>query len=345
MTKIKEIRIEIFGRVQGVRFREFSKKSADRLDVKGYVRNRADGSVLIVGQAGRKVLEDFLDVVRRGNLLSRVGKVSYLWKECGERYEDFEIITKKGFVGDQKDSFVNLGKTVFGVKEKVPKHIAIIPDGNRRWARDKGMIGSEGHKEGASYDRLFGLFEEAKDSGVKNLTLWIFSTDNWKRDKKEVDRLFNIINGFVEKLRKDAKKYGIKFKHIGRKDRLPMKLMKSIEVIEGETSNNDKFGVQLCIDYGGRDEIVRAINELIKNGKKEVCEDDLALELDSYGIPDPDLVIRTSGEKRLSGFMPFQSTYSEFYFVNMHFPDFDRHELRKAIEEFGRRKRTFGGNA
>ena len=134
----------------------------------------------------------------------------------------------------------------------------------------------------------------------------------------------------------------IKFKHLGRKDRLPKKVIKAIEELEKATEKFDKFYVQICMDYGGRDEIVRAVNKLLRAGVHEVKEDDIDRYLDSSGIPDPDLIIRTSGEKRISGFMPYQATYSELYFTDVNFPDFGPDELRKAVEDFSKRKRTFG---
>ncbi len=227
--------------------------------------------------------------------------------------------------------------------EKVPVHIAIIPDGNRRWAKARGLKPWEGHYKSGSYNNLIVLFREAKRLGVKCVSLWGFSTENWKRDKKEVSILLNLALKSVMDFGKELHKEKIRFRHIGRKDRIPEKLAREIEKLEKETADYDDFNFQLLLDYGGRDEIVRAVNKLIKEGK-EIDESGFSGALDTGGIPDVDLIIRTSGEKRLSGMMPFQGVYSELYFVDKHFPDFGAGDLRGAIEDFGKRKRNFGGN-
>lgn len=225
---------------------------------------------------------------------------------------------------------------------KTPVHVAIIPDGNRRWAKAKGLIATEGHKRAGSYEHIKDLFETARSLGIKYLSFWGFSTENWKRDKKEIEELFSLISKAVAEWRKEALKNRIKFRHIGRKDRLPKKLVDEIELLEKETKDFSDFNVNLCLDYGGRDEIIRAMNRIINFGVKEVNEEKFSEFLDTNSVPEPDLIIRTSGEMRTSGFMPFQSVYSELYFSEVHFPDFDACELRKAVEEFGKRKRNFG---
>ncbi len=227
---------------------------------------------------------------------------------------------------------------------KIPVHISIIPDGNRRWAKSKGLIASAGHKKAGSYEHIKDLFDTARGEGVKYLSFWGFSTENWKRDTREIDSIFELVSKAVKEWRKEAIENKIRFRHIGRKDRMPKYLIEEINKLEEETKDNSDFHVQICLDYGGRDEIVRAINKILKSGKREINENDFAGYLDSAGIPEPDLIIRTSGEKRTSGFMPFQSAYSELYFSDVHFPDFDACELKEAISEFGKRKRTFGGN-
>ena len=184
--------------------------------------------------------------------------------------------------------------------------------------------------------------KEAKNLGVRFFTVWAFSDDNWKRSKKEIDSLFELYNKSIGKLGKELKKNKIKFRHLGRKDRLPCELVEAIDELEESTKNFEDFSVQLAIDYGGRDEIIRGVNKLLKSGKKSILKKDFDRFLDSCGIPDPDLIIRTSGESRLSGFMPFQSVYSELYFTKLKFPDFGVNELREAIENFGKRKRKFG---
>lgn len=227
--------------------------------------------------------------------------------------------------------------------EKMPVHVVIIPDGNRRWARARGLKPWEGHYKSGSYDNLISLFREAKRLGVKYLSIWAFSTENWKRDKKEVDILLNLTLKRIMDFSKEIHNEKIRFRHIGRKDRIPVKLVRELEKLEKETAGYNESNVQLLLDYGGRDEIIRAVNKLIKNGK-EVGESEFSEALDTFDIPDVDLIIRTSGEKRLSGLMPFQGVYSELYFIDKHFPEFTAEDLRIAVEDFSNRKRNFGGN-
>ena len=339
---MEEIKIDIFGRVQGVRFRHFVKEKADELKINGYVRNREDGSVSVIAQGDRVSLQKLLSEVQEGPKLSKIAGVSYIWQNPWVKYNDFIIALDKGLIEDQKSSFFNLGRNLLNLGDKIPKHIAIIPDGNRRWAQQKGLNSSDGHKKAAQYENLSALLEETERLGVKYLTLWLFSTENWKRTKKEIDFLFSLVLKFSKEFGKEAKRKGIRFRHIGRKDRIPKKVLDIFEKLEKDTRKFDRMNLQVCLDYGGRDEIARAINKIIKSGVNEIKEEDLANYLDSADIPDPELIIRTSGEHRMSGFMPFQSAYSEFYFTDVKFPDFGPKELRKAVEEFARRKRNFG---
>ncbi len=342
--KFREIKIEAYGRVQGVRFRQFVKETADFLSLKGYVNNLIDGSVLIVAQGEENVLRDFLIKIQKGSTLSKVEGMSYHFRNQKNYFKNFEISIDKNFISDQKSSFVNLGKKILGIGKNVPNHIAIIPDGNRRWAKQKGLDELEGHRVGGAYERIKSLIDESQKIGVKYFTIWVFSTENWKRSQREIDSLFEIIGNLLSKIEENLIQNKIKFRHIGRKDRLPKKLIDVVEHMEELTKDFDKFNFQLCLDYGGRDEIVRAVNKALKNRSTEIVEEDLINYLDSYGIPDPDLIIRTSGEYRMSGFMPFQSAYSEFYFTDVHFPDFGPAQLREAVDSFDKRKRRFGGN-
>ncbi len=228
-------------------------------------------------------------------------------------------------------------------KLEIPTHISLIPDGNRRWARENGMKAIAGHYKSGNYSNIEKIFDEARRLGVKYMSIWGFSTENWKRDKKEVDAVFSVILNSLKRFGKDAHKNKIRFRHIGRKDRLPRKLVSELRKLEKETEKYDEFNVQLCLDYGGRDELVRTVNKILKSGVKKISEDDFDKHLDSYGIPDPDLIVRTSGENRLSGFMPFQTSYSELYFIEKYFPDFGPADLRAAVEEYGNRVRRFGG--
>ncbi|MBM3233373.1 di-trans,poly-cis-decaprenylcistransferase [Candidatus Pacearchaeota archaeon] len=341
--RLKEIEIHVYGRVQGVLFRATIQREALKRNINGFVMNRADGSVEIVAQAGKKSLESFLQWIQESPGFSSVKGLSYHWRKIGENFKTFAVIKDKPFFADQARGFFNLGRSLLAPSGKIPLHIAIIPDGNRRWAKKKGRRPEFGHYTAASFQHIHELFEEARRLGVKYLTLWGFSTENWKRDSRETRAIFDLLLQNIERFKEEAERQHIRFKHIGRKDRLPKDLVKTLSDLEKETEHYTEFNVQLCLDYGGRDEIIRAVNGVIKKRVKKVNEKDFMSYLDSADIPDIDLIIRTSGEQRLSGFMPFQSAYAELYFCDVHFPDFTPRELRKAVEEYGRRKRTFGG--
>lgn len=337
-----EIKIEIFGRVQGVGFRHFVKENADRLGLTGFVRNKDEGSVTIIAQGEKEKLNELFRSVHRGPQFANVRGVSYFWRNAINKYDDFIIALDKGILEDQTRNFLNLGKSFLNIRGKIPNHIAIIPDGNRRWATSKGLDPGEGHKKSGSFENLLPLLEEAQNIGVKYVTFWAFSTENWNRSKGEIRLLFDLISKWSKEFREYAVRNQIRFRHIGRRDRLPKRLMREIEKAEEATKDFSKFNVQICLDYGGRDEIVRAINKLLKEGIQQINEGDIINYLDSSGIPDPDMIIRTSGEQRTSGFMSFQSAYAEFYFADVNFPDFSPEELRKAVAEFQSRKRRFG---
>lgn len=227
--------------------------------------------------------------------------------------------------------------------KKIPKHVALIPDGNRRWAKEKGFAITAGHVKAGAYGNLYPLFEEAWNLGIKYISLWGFGGDNWKRDKKEVDKIFSVISKGLDRMGDEAEKEKYCVKHIGRKDRLPKEMVEKLEKLERMTKGNNGLKILLCIDYSGRDEIVRAVSKVLESGK-EVGEVDFADCLDTKGIPDVDLMVRTGGEKRMSGFMPFQSIYAELYFTDIYFPDFGPGDLREAVEDFSKRKRRFGGD-
>lgn len=227
-------------------------------------------------------------------------------------------------------------------ENNIPQHIAIIPDGNRRWAKSKGLKASYGHVEGGNYEHLKNLISESRKLGVKYLSLWAFSTENWSRPEKEREILFKLISNSIDKFKKDALKDKIKLRFIGRRERLPKEMISKLLRLEKETKDFNNFTIVLCLDYGGRDEILRVVNKIIKSRIKRVDEKKFSKLLDTSGIPDVDLIIRTAGEKRTSGFMPFQSIYSELYFAEPCFPDFNRKELKKAIKDFEKRKRNFG---
>ncbi|MEK6893363.1 MAG: polyprenyl diphosphate synthase [Nanoarchaeota archaeon] len=343
-----EIEINVFGRVQGVRFRQNAKEIADELGLKGYAENNEDGSATIIAQGKKEELDNFISNLRISPGLSRIDGMSYNFREAKEKYANFEVKIESHFFSDKLKSFVNLGKHLAGIKAgsgEIPVHIAIIPDGNRRWAREQGKEPSFGHYTAGSYEHLMSIFEEARKMKIKYLSIWGFSTENWSRSDIEIKAIFDMILANVDNFRKDAQKYKIRFRHLGRKDRLPAKLSDALETLEEETKNYDNFNVQICLDYGGRDEIIRTINKMIKSGVKKINEKEFSSYLDTDGIPDVDLIIRTAGEKRTSGFMPYQGVYAELYFCDRYFPDFGPKDLRKAVNSFGKRVRRFGGTA
>ncbi|MFH1425329.1 MAG: polyprenyl diphosphate synthase [archaeon] len=227
-------------------------------------------------------------------------------------------------------------------EKKVPLHVALIPDGNRRWAKKKGLVATAGHVRAGAYENLYPLLKEARDLGIKYISLWGFSTENWKREKREVDKILDVISKGLDRLGDKIEKEKFSIKHIGRKDRLPKEIIDKMNRLEVKTSGNKELCVLLCIDYGGRDEIVRAVKKFVETGKKDCSEEEFMNYLDTARIPEPDLLIRTGNDNRLSGFMPFQSTYAELLFLDKYFPDFKPEDLRKAVEDFGKRDRRFG---
>jgi undecaprenyl diphosphate synthase len=338
--------INLYGRVQGVNFRYMIKSFCDDHRIKGFVMNKEDGSVFVDAQGERENLVKLINWIQTNPGLVHLSGVNYKWKKSGVNYKEFTISREGNYIADKAKSILNLGRSIAGKERlKVPVHVAIIPDGNRRWAKEKGLSGSLGHYKAGSYDNLEELFGQAKKMGIRFMSIWGFSTENWKRDKKEIDALFGIVGAGIKKFRKNASKNKIRFRHLGRKDRLPPVLREEIEKLEKETMNYDDFNVQLCLDYGGKDEIVRAVNKILeKRGELEtIDEESFSRYLDSEGIPEVDFIIRTSGEQRTSGFMPYQSSYAELYFSDVYFPDFDSKELKRAIVEFSKRKRRFGG--
>jgi undecaprenyl diphosphate synthase len=222
----------------------------------------------------------------------------------------------------------------------LPKHIAIIPDGNRRWAKEKGLPTFEGHRFAAEniFPKLIKEFLRLK---IKYFSFWALSTENLlKRSPEEIKKLFNLMEYFLKKKGDELNKKNIKIKVIGDLEKLPTHLQKEIEKIIKKTEKNTMMEVILAINYGGRDEIIRAIKKI--KDVKTISKENFDSYLDTAGIPPPDLIIRTGGEKRLSGFMLWQSEYSELYFTDVYFPDFNPQELEKAINNYLLRQRRFG---
>jgi len=227
-------------------------------------------------------------------------------------------------------------------KHILPKHIGILIDGNRRWAKEKKLPAFLGHKKGI--ERVVEIIDYAAVKGIKVLTLYGFSTENWNRPKKEVDYLMNLFVNFARKYANDFKKKGIQFRHIGGLERLSESLQKEIKKAQRLTKDNKKMVLNIALNYGGRDEIVRAIQKIIqkKISSKKINEKIVMDHLDTKGLPDVDFIIRTSGEMRLSNFLPLQGTYAELYFPKIHWPDFTKKQFDLAIKEFQRRQRRLG---
>ena len=229
---------------------------------------------------------------------------------------------------------------------RVPNHIAIILDGNGRWAKKRGMPRSFGHVKGC--ENLEDICEVAKELGVKYLTVYAFSTENWKRSKEEVDGLMKLFRNYLKKCIKISQKNNMRVKVIGDITAFDSDIQESIKKLEDFSKDFTDLHFQIALNYGSRDEITRAVNRMLedqKAGKLEtpVSEDTISDYLDTAGIPDPDLLIRTSGEQRLSNYLLWQLAYSEFYFTDVPWPDFKKEELIKAIEKYNERDRRYGG--
>ena len=224
----------------------------------------------------------------------------------------------------------------------IPNHIGIIMDGNGRWAEERGLSRSMGHKEGAKTVKK--LLNYIFTKNVKYLSLYAFSTDNFKRDKAEVDYLMNLFIVAFQKQFKELKEKNIRVLFSGRRYPLPDKVLKAMDKMSEETKNNKEGTLNICINYGGQEEIVDMVKKIINN---KVSSEEITKELISSNmyqdLPPVDFVIRTSGEMRISNFLLWQSSYAEYYFPKVYFPDFDEKEFDKALEEFNKRKRRFGG--
>lgn len=231
-------------------------------------------------------------------------------------------------------------------KKYMPKHIAIIMDGNRRWAKDRGLEGKLGHKAGAEALEKLAYF--ANDIGLKYLTVYAFSTENWKRTEEEVGALMLLLKSYVDKFLKRANTNNIRVRILGDIERLDKNLKESIEKIVEESSKNTGLTLNIAFNYGGRAEITRAvkqISEKVVNNEikiEDITEQTISDNLYTAGQPDPDLLIRTSGELRISGFLLWQLAYTEFLFIDKYWPDFSKEDLLNAIEVFQNRKRNLG---
>jgi len=227
--------------------------------------------------------------------------------------------------------------------DKVPQHVAIIMDGNGRWAISRGLPRVAGHKAGT--ENLRRLIRSTVEFGIKYLTIYAFSTENWGRPPEEVQGLMGILQDVIDRELKELIEEGVQLRHIGRLERLDPKIQAKVLKAIDLTKNNKRLVLNIAWNYGGRDEIICAIQKIIKDG---IVPDNVTSELVSRylftaGVPDPDLVIRTSGELRISNFLIWQAAYSEWYVTPTFWPDFDKDEYRRALEVFAQRDRRFGG--
>ena len=230
---------------------------------------------------------------------------------------------------------------------KIPQHIAIILDGNGRWAKAKGMPRNYGHTAGAR--NVETVCQAAHDLGVKYVTMYAFSTENWNRPEGEVEALMKLLESYLKNCIKTADKNNMRVRVIGDTTRLSERFQERIRELEAASAKNDGLNLQIAINYGSRDVMTRAMRRMSEDvaaGKRkpeEITESVFEEYLDTAGIPDPDLLIRTSGELRLSNFLLWQLAYSEFYFTDVPWPDFHKEELERAIEAYNKRDRRFGG--
>ena len=224
----------------------------------------------------------------------------------------------------------------------IPIHIGIIMDGNGRWAKKRGLPRTFGHKAGG--ETFVNIVTECRKMGIKCLTVYAFSTENWKRSETEVSALMSLMKEYMVRYTEDLVKNGIRLRILGDLSRFENSTVEEINKRIEMSKNNDGMTLCIALNYGGRAELTTAVNKLLKSGKTEITEKDISDSLYTEGLPDPDLIIRTSGEQRTSNFLLWQSAYSEYYFTDVLWPDFDEKELKKAVEEYSKRNRRFGNS-
>lgn len=228
---------------------------------------------------------------------------------------------------------------------RLPRHVVLIPDGNGRWAAARGVPVPEGHRRGAEAVKAF--LRVCRDWKIPFATVWAFSTENWGRNPREVDAIMNLVEVSLRQNRKGFRRDGIRFRHVGRRDRIGERfgrLGRLMSELEAETADNGPYTLNLALDYGGRDEVVRAVRGMVAAdlAEHDVTWEALAARLDTAGQPDPDLIIRSSGEQRLSGILPLQAAYAEMIFIPRFLPDLAEGDFREAIRGFAERDRRFG---
>ena len=224
----------------------------------------------------------------------------------------------------------------------IPTHVGIIMDGNGRWAKKRGLPRTLGHKAGG--EAFVKIVTECRKIGIKCLTVYAFSTENWKRSESEVTALMSLMKEYMVRYTDDLVKNGIRLRILGDLSRFESATVDEINKRIELSKNNDGMTLCIALNYGRRAELTTAVNKLLRSGKQEITEQDISDALYTASLPDPDLIIRTSGEQRTSNFLLWQSAYSEYYFTDVLWPDFDEKELRKAIEEYSKRNRRFGNS-
>lgn len=224
----------------------------------------------------------------------------------------------------------------------LPCHLAIIMDGNGRWAQARGLARSRGHEAGA--ENVYSIVAECRRIGIRYLTLYAFSSENWNRPQNEIRVLFNLLTEFLHRFLPLMQEQKIRLNVLGNIEELPFASRKALRYVLDETKSNEAMVLNLAINYGGRQEIVRAVQSFVAEGRavESITEEEFSARLYTAGQPDPDLLIRTSGEQRLSNYLLYQCAYSELYFTPIPWPDFSVHELHKALEEYAHRNRRFG---
>jgi undecaprenyl diphosphate synthase len=236
-----------------------------------------------------------------------------------------------------------MSKIIASEIQNKPRHVAIIMDGNGRWAKARGLPRLAGHRAGT--ENLRRIITASVELGIKYLTIYAFSTENWGRPREEVEGLMHILEDVIDKELDELDKEGVQIRHIGRLERLDPKLQEKVMEAVDITRHNDRLVLSVAFNYGGRDELVCVIQRILTDGirPEDVNVDLINHYLFTAGIPDPDLIIRTSGELRVSNFLIWQSAYSEWYITPVYWPDFNKDELYKALDAYGKRDRRYGG--
>ncbi len=240
-----------------------------------------------------------------------------------------------------------MGTGMAETDRNIPQHVAIIMDGNGRWAKKRGLPRTAGHYQGAKVVEQ--ILEDADHMGIRYLTVYAFSTENWSRPQAEVKTLMNLLRTYMKTSLAKCAKNNVRIRVIGDKTRLDADLQEAIRNLEQDTRNNTGISFQIAINYGGRDELRRVAAQIARQVQdgllrpEEITEETISDHLDTAGIPDPDLLIRTSGEERISNFLIWQCAYTEYYFTDVTWPDFNKEELERAVEAYRHRERRMGG--